>query len=188
MIITPQVVRGVGIAFMISPIMATSINAVPLEKVPMASSFLSVAQRLGGSFGIAFINTFVTNSIIKQTARMGELVGTQSRTFQYSTHEIAEAASRLVQGMSSNPRSIESILSSIFRHIHDAPSSEHFQGIIVILRMISQKASVIGFEHGFVLSGCIVLAGIPLGLMLKTGWYEPSEGRGSAMMTGGSSS
>jgi len=178
MIITPQVVRGVGIAFMISPIMATSINAVPLEKVPMASSFLSVTQRLGGSFGIAFINTFVTNSIIKQTARMGELVGTQSRTFQYSTHEIAEAASRLVQGMTSNPHSIESILSSIFRHVHDTPSSEHFQGIIVILRMISQKASVIGFEHGFVLSGCIVLAGIPIGLMLKTGWYQPSEGKG----------
>jgi DHA2 family multidrug resistance protein len=177
MIIAPQVVRGIGIAFMISPIMATSINAVPLEKVPMASSFLNVAQRIGGSFGIAFINTFVTNSIIKQTARMGELVGTQSRTFQYSTHEISEAASRLVQGVASNPRSIESILSSMFRHIHDAPSSEHFQGIIVILRMISQKASVIGFEHGFVLSAWIVLASIPLVFMLKTGWYQPSAAR-----------
>ena len=163
---------------MISPIMATSINAVPPQQVAMASSFLNVAQRIGGSFGIALINTFVTNSIIKQTARLSELVGTQSQTLHHATREISESASRIVQGMSSTPHTSESFLSSIFRHIHDVPSSDHFQGIIVLLRMISKKASVIGFEHGFVLAGIIVLCGIPLGLMLKLGWYQPDESQG----------
>ena len=173
MVILPQVIRGIGIAFMISPIMATTINAVPMHMIPMATSFVNVAQRLGGSFGIAFINTFVTNAIIRETARLGETVGTQSRTFQLASQEISETVSRLVQGVSSSPRNIESVLSSLFRHIHDTPSSEHLQGVMIILRMISQKATVIGFEHGFVISGAMVLLSIPLVLMLKTGWYHP---------------
>jgi len=103
------------------------------------------------------------------------MVSTQSRTFYLATREISESASRLVQGMTSTPHTSESFLSSIFRHIHDVPSSEHFQGVLVLLRVISQKATVIGFEHGFVLAGIIVLGGIPLALMLKTGWYQSGE-------------
>jgi hypothetical protein len=178
MIIVPQIVRGVGIAFMISPIMATSINAVPPQHVATASSFLNVAQRVGGSFGIALINTFVTNSIIKQTARLSELVNTQSATLHHAAHQIADSASRLTQGLTSTPHNSEALLSSIYRHIHDVPSPEHFRGIIVLLRMITQKASVVGFEHGFVLAGIIVLCGLPLALMLKPGWYQPDGSQG----------
>ena len=178
MIVVPQIVRGLGIALMISPIMATTINAVPPQQVPMASSFLNVAQRIGGSFGIAFINTFVTNSIVKQTTRLSELVGTQSQTMHHATGEIAESVSRLILGLSSTPHTSETFLFSIFRHIHDMPSSDHFRGIIVLLRIISHKASVIGFEHGFVLSGIIVLCGLPLCLMLKMGWYQSDESQG----------
>jgi hypothetical protein len=120
----------------------------------------------------------VTNSIIKQTARLGEQVSTQSPTLHHATHQIADSASRLIQGVSSTPHTSEAFLSAIFRHIHDVPSPDHFRGIIVLLRMISEKASVVGFERGFVMAGIIVLLSLPLGLMLKPGWYQPSGSQG----------
>ena len=40
----------------------------------MASSFLNVFQNVGGSLGIALLNTFVTNSIHVHAVRIGETI------------------------------------------------------------------------------------------------------------------
>jgi len=148
---------------------------VPTEKVATASSFLNVVQRVGGSFGIALLNAFVTNYISRHTIRISELISTQSATFHHATQQIAEIISQSAQGASSSPHMREAILSSILRHIHDAPASEHLQSIFVSLRIIIQKASVLGFNNGFVMAGLIVLGGIPLCLMIKSGWYEGAQ-------------
>ena len=75
MIIGPQLIRGLGLAFMMSPLMTAAINAVPQAQVATASSFLNVSQRVGGSFGIAILNTFVTDQIRFHSVRLGEMVG-----------------------------------------------------------------------------------------------------------------
>ena len=52
---------------MIEPNMATMLVyiltdlAVPRAELAMASSFVNVSQNVGGSLGIALLNTFVTN-------------------------------------------------------------------------------------------------------------------------------
>ncbi len=146
MIIGPQLIRGVGLALMMAPLMTTAINAVPRDKVATASSFLNVAQRVGGSFGIAMLNTFVTDSVLRHSVHIGTALAPQSQRFQhFSGHTTAALAMQTHQSLAS--------LSSL--------------GSMIADRIISINATVLGFENGFVIGGFIVIAGIPLALMLK---------------------
>ncbi len=143
-ILGPQIIRGVGLALMMAPLMATAINSVPRSQVATASSFLNVAQRFGGSFGIAILNTLVTNSIHSHSIRIAEKVTPQSPNFLRLFHEI-----------SSIPHYLNSSLSATS------------QTQLYSLKTISLKASVLGFDNGFFIGGIVILASVPLCLMLK---------------------
>lgn len=54
-IVIPMVIRGIGLAFLFSPISAAIINSVPNEKSATASSFYSLFMQVGGSIGISII-------------------------------------------------------------------------------------------------------------------------------------
>jgi len=174
MIIGWQVVRGVGLALMMAPLITVAINSVPPNKVAEASSFLNVGQRVGGSFGIALLNTYVTNSIIGHSARLGELMGMRSEVFHYFTLHVSQALSRHMQGMPSTDSAREVMTSMVLRHAPGLPAGEYGQGLLLSLNAIFHRASVMGFDNGFVLAGLIVLAGVPLCLLLKPGWYQES--------------
>ncbi|MEJ2657862.1 MAG: DHA2 family efflux MFS transporter permease subunit [Desulfobacterales bacterium] len=144
-IIGPQIIRGVGMALMMAPLMRTAINSVPRHQVATASSFLNVAQRLGGSFGIAILNTFVTDSVRKHAIRIAEHAAPQSSHFVATVHQIAT-----------------------FPHYLNNNLSAAAQGQLLYVKTILHKANVLGFDNGFFLGGIIVLSSIPLCLMLKS--------------------
>ena len=67
-----RLIRGVGLALMMAPLLAAALNSVPRHEMPMATSFLNVSQNVGGSLGIALLNNYVTNSIHTHAVRLGE--------------------------------------------------------------------------------------------------------------------
>ncbi len=142
-IIGPQLIRGVGMAFMMAPLLTAALNAVPEERVAMASSYLSVAQRVGASFGIALLNTYVTNSAHIHAVRMGELLPAQSNAF----YRLSLKSSSL-----------------IFRGAHGILPSK---GLLLSTHTILHHAQVLGFDNGFVFAGMFLFAAIPLALLLK---------------------
>jgi EmrB/QacA subfamily drug resistance transporter len=145
MIIMPQVVRAIGLGLMMAPLITTAINSVPKNQIATASSFLNIAQSVGGAFGIAILNTFVTRLIHLHAVRIGELTGTLPELYTRLSQNPASAISQNTAGLSTGSS----------------------QTLSSISRLISIKASVLGFENGFVIAGLIVLASIPLSLMLK---------------------
>jgi len=176
MIIVPQLVRGVGIALMMAPLSTAAINAIPPEKIPMGSSFLNVIQRIGGSFGIALLNTHVTNAIFKHTMNISESIGTQSAAFQRQAMEIGEAVARYGQGLASADRSGDLMMPMVLRHLHNSLSMDNIMGMLLSFSSISRKASVMGFDDGFLLGGFIILAALPICFFLKPGYpTEPSQ-------------
>jgi len=60
-IIYPQFFRGAGIALMLTPVATAAMNAVAPRQAGIASGLLNVAQRAGGSLGIALLSTVLTN-------------------------------------------------------------------------------------------------------------------------------
>jgi len=144
-IIVPQLIRGAGLALLMAPLLTAALNAVPKHQVATASSFLNVAQRVGGSFGIAVLNSYVTNVAFKHAVRMGEQVGPQSVEFG----RLAARASHLA-----------------FPDSHGVLLTGPAKGMVVASQIVHNKAMVLAFDNAFVLAGFIVLAGLPLSLML----------------------
>jgi EmrB/QacA subfamily drug resistance transporter len=144
MIVGPQLIRGVGLALMMAPLMTAAINAVPREQVATASSFLNVAQRVGGSFGIALLNTFVTNSVHVHAVRLGSLVGNSPESLRQWAEVGLNESHMKVQGL---------FMSAEMRAIASAAET------------VLDRANVMGFENGFFLAGCIILLSLPLCLL-----------------------
>jgi EmrB/QacA subfamily drug resistance transporter len=167
MIIGPQMIRAAGFAFMMAPLMTAAINAVPLAKVAMASSFLNVVQQVSGSFGIALVNNNVTNAIREHSMRIGELIDMRSDAFHHFLEQVSRAVSWYAQGMPVTDSGREELLSAFIRHAPGFLSDESAQGLMLSSLAIFRRATVLGFENGFVFCGMIVLAGLPLCMMLK---------------------
>lgn len=146
-IVVPQLFRGAGLALMMAPLLTLAINSVPRTQVATASSFLNVAQRVGGSFGIALLNTFVTDSIHWHAVRMGEQMGSHSIAFA----RLAERAAGLT-----------------LRAAHGDALTASSESLLVAAQIVQKRASVLGFDNGFALAGIVMLAGIPLAMMLKS--------------------
>lgn len=145
-ILIPLIIRGVGLAFMMAPLLTAALNAVPKHKVATASSLLNVSRSVGGSFGIALLNTYVTNAIHRHGVRIGELIGEQSDAYARFTRHVAAVD---------------------FAGLRGALPTERFKALALSGQAIMHRAQVLGFQNGFVIAGLIVLAGIPLCLLLK---------------------
>jgi DHA2 family multidrug resistance protein len=147
MLVLPQLGRGAGLALMMAPLMAAALNAVPPRELPMASSFLNVFQNVGGSLGIALLNTYVTNAIHRHAVRLGEAFPVASPRFDV---RLGLRATGL-----------------IFHHEAGLVANPQNKVVFAASEAIGRRAQVLGFENGFVLAGAILLAGIPLCLLLK---------------------
>lgn len=148
-IIGPQLVRGVGLALLMSPLMTAALNSVPNEVVPTASSFMNVASRVGGSFGIAILNTYVSHSAKVHMVRLGALMPMASHRFHRSAQWIAE-------------------------HL----GAGQGRATMLLAKAMAFNAQVLSFDNGFVVAGLILIVlGAPLGLLLTpTGGDEGASG------------
>jgi DHA2 family multidrug resistance protein len=155
MLVLPQLGRGIGLALMMAPLMAASLNAVPRLELPMASSFLNVFQNIGGALGIALLNTFVTNSIHIHAVRLGEVFPVEGQRFEVRLGLRA--------------------LSLTFHHEAGLVANPENKIVFAASEGIARRAMVLGFENGFVLAGFILLAGIPLCLLLNPAAHHLKE-------------
>jgi DHA2 family multidrug resistance protein len=155
MLVLPQIGRGAGLALMMAPLMAASLNSVPRRELPMASSFLNVFQNVGGSLGIALLNTFVTNSIHRHAVRLGEGFPMQSSGF------VVRLGYR--------------VMPVVFRHEPGLVANPQNRVVFAAAQGIARRAQVLGFENGFVLAGLILLGAIPLCLLLKPSAHHLQE-------------
>lgn len=153
-ILIPQMLRGLGLSFLMAPLMAVAINAVPTHMVPTASSFLSIAMSLGGSFGISMLNTSITNSVANYAARLSEQTGVNSEMFSLLSLHLSRALGRYSGAL--------------------PEGGEQYIGMALPLREVFFRAQVLGFQDAFVLSGLILMMVIPLCLMLKPGQFHES--------------
>ena len=155
MLVLPQIGRGAGLALMMAPLMAAALNAVPRRELPMASSFLNVFQNVGGSLGIALLNTFVTNSIHLHAVRLGEVFPVQGPRFEVRLGLRAMALT--------------------FHHEAAMVANPEGKVVFAASQGIARRAEVLGFENGFVLAGIILLAAIPLCLLLQPAAHHLKE-------------
>ena len=134
-IIFPTIVRGLGISFLIAPLIATTLNAVPKNKAGMASSMMSICQQIGGSLGIAFLATVLTNRIHHHMDSIGSAINVHSPFFRETARGFMQRA-------------------------HDL-GHEHTSSILIakasIMKVEIQRASEHAFQDAFLVGAFIVL-------------------------------
>jgi MFS family permease len=55
----PLILRGAGLALLTVPLIAPTVSGLPLKDIAQGSALNNMMRRLGGSFGITLVNTFL---------------------------------------------------------------------------------------------------------------------------------
>lgn len=145
-IIVPQIVRGIGLSLMMAPLQTVALNSVPRPVVATASSFLAVAQRVGGAFGIAVLNTYVTDSAQRHAVRLGSLLPHESLRFAHATAGAGHLTVHHALGASLPPGA---------------------GGAFLAAQTMGHRATVLAFQNGFIFAGLITIAGVALCLYVR---------------------
>jgi EmrB/QacA subfamily drug resistance transporter len=137
-LIKPTLIRGVGLAFLMAPIMAAALNAVPHHKAGMASSMVNIIMQVSGSIGIASLATVLSNRIHFHLNVVGAAAKMGTPAFMETFRRVSEHA-----------------------HAMGYPyaQSKQIAGIL-IFRKISQSAIVMSFQDAFIVGAIIVLVAL----------------------------
>jgi hypothetical protein len=63
-VIAPTLIRGIGIALLITPLMVTALNSITKQQVGMASSMMNLIQQVAGSVGIGFLGSILDHRMV----------------------------------------------------------------------------------------------------------------------------
>lgn len=146
-IIWVTILRGIGFGFLMAPINAVAMNAVPPEKVKMASSTLSIAQQIGGSVGITLLTTTLDHRRVFHLNAIGSDLDLKSALCAKTAGQLALWAQKLG---------------------HSAQEAKAFAGALISQRA-SQQAQINAFQDAFLLCGTIVAAA------LVVSWWLPKS-------------
>ena len=145
-IIAPQIVRAVGLSLMMAPLQTAALNAVPRADVATASSFLAVSQRVGGAFGIAILNTYVTNAAHRHAVTLGAALAPESLRFAHGT---------------------DGALHMTVYHAVGVSLSTASESVVLAAQTVMHRSTVLAYQDGFVFAGLLTAVGIPLCLLVE---------------------
>jgi len=150
------IIRGFGLGFLFTPINNIIFAALRGPEIAQGSSFINLFRQLGGSFGIAVLNTY----IVKQT----------------QVHR-ANLVSNLTSGASDFLERQHTVAGNLIAHgISSSVANAASYGVID--HTVQAQASVMAFNDGFLLLGMSFLFTAPAILLLRPAKGKPPAGRG----------
>jgi EmrB/QacA subfamily drug resistance transporter len=143
-LLAPQLIRGVAIALLITPVMVTALNCVPKYQAGMASAMMNLIQQVSGSVGIGILGAVLSHRTV---FHQGQAASAWSPLGPASQQALARVAERL--------------------HSLGLSHSDSLKGAsVVVAKHIFQMTSVAGFEDAFLVGAVIVLSAILPALFL----------------------
>lgn len=151
------IIRGFGLGFLFTPINQVVFAALRGPEIAQGSSFVNLARQLGGSFGIAVLNTYIQK--MKQFHR-------------------TDLVSHLSSG---DPQFLErqaSITAGVVAHGYSVPTAK-IAALEFIDRSVQAQSSVMSFNDAFLLLGIAFLVAAPAILVIRV-QKGPSGGAANA--------
>ena len=139
------IVRGIGLGFLFTPLNQVAFAALKGPEIQQGSGLISLMRQLGGSFGIAFLGTYLTNMTRFHNQRLLE---------------------NLTPG---NPLLLERQQMIIANLIANGYSQAQAQGasLGLIARGVGQQASTLAYENAFIVIMLSFAVAAPTILLLK---------------------
>jgi len=136
---------GFGIGCLFIPLTLTAFAGLRGPQIATGSSLLNLGRQIGGSVGIAFLNTWVTNAA--ETARAAIVAHVYSGQTLFTDRQDSLARAFIGQG---------------YGHA-DAQAA----ALRVIDGAVQTQATVIAYETAFLVSGAVFVLALPLVLLKK---------------------
>lgn len=152
----PQLIRGLGFGFIFVPAASLTLAGLKGKDIGQASGLSNMLQLLGGSVGIAFINTYVTRRIAVHHA---DLMSNVSLYNPASNERLSNLTTQfMAQGRS------EAIARQMAMSMTDIS--------------LNTQSAVVGYSEGFMMIGIICAVILPLVFLakIKKGEGLPVEG------------
>lgn len=147
---------GFGIGCLFIPLTLTAFAGLQGPQIATGSSLLNLGRQIGGSVGIAFLNTWVTNATV--TARAAIVAHTTTGQPQFTNRQ--------------------EMLTQAFAGHGYGPTDAHALALRVMDGAVQTQASVIAFETAFLVSGAVFVLALPLVFFLRKGDASKAAGAG----------
>jgi DHA2 family multidrug resistance protein len=146
----PFVLRGVGMGFMMSPIISLAVAGLRGKDLAQAVGLANMIRQLGGAVGIAFINLYIThqNALIK-----GSMLGYVSEFSNVSAERISAFTQNFLS-LGYSQGDAESLANRMMDNI------------------IFKQQAIASYDKGFFMVGISILIGIPVVLLIR---YKKAE-------------
>ncbi len=149
LIISSQVVRGIGIGLLNAPVMSAALNSVKMEQIPDASGLIPVTIQIGASFGIAYIGSELA---VREAYHLNQF----SRDIGYNTPIYHKFTGLVNSGLVKSAP-------SYFRPGTTFPSHSSS----MISSIVEGLSTVSSFGDIFYILGYLMLAGAVVSIFLK---------------------
>ena len=146
----PFVLRGIGLAFMMSPILSLAVAGLRGKDMAQAIGLANMIRQLGGAVGIALINVFLVN---KNAEVRGSMLGYVTDYNNASTDRIAG----LAQNFMSKGYSAEDAQTLAYKTMDG---------------MVFKQQALVSYDQGFFVVGILILFCIPIVLFIR---YKKQE-------------
>jgi DHA2 family multidrug resistance protein len=146
----PFILRGVGVAFMMMPILGLAVAGLKGKDLAQATGLSNMLRQLGGAVGIALINIYLDRSSTDVRSNMlanvsnfndatAERLGAFTQMFSqagYSTDDAAQAANTMLNGL------------------------------------LTKQQMIVTYNNGFMMLGASILLCIPIIMLIR---YKKGE-------------
>jgi len=141
----PFILRGVGAAFMMMPILTLAVAGLKGKDLAQATGLSNMLRQLGGAIGVALINIYLDH----QSAEIkSNIIGNVSEYSSMTTERTAGFAQTFFSaGYSSD----------------DAAQTAN----LMVDGLVGKQQMLIGYDHGFMTMGLAVLFCIPVILLIR---------------------
>jgi DHA2 family multidrug resistance protein len=140
------IIRGFGLGLLFTPINLAAFSSLKGAEIAQGASLLNLCRQLGGSFGIAYLGTHITN----QTALHLNIL---------STH--------LYVGNPAFDRRLEVLQQSLMQRGYDAINA-HQAALSIIQRTAHMQAQVMSYNDAFLFIGLTVAIVSPCVFLLRS--------------------
>ena len=150
------IVRGLGLGFLFAPINFVVFAALKGPEIQQASGLINLARQLGGSFGIAYLNTYISNQEAYHRANLVAHLDAGNALFM----------SRMA-GATAN-----------FTSAGFSPTDAHLAALHSLDRTVMTSAATMSYNDAFLLLGLTFVAATPALLLLGRTKKPPPGGGG----------
>ena len=150
------IIRGLGLGFLFAPINFIVFAALKGPEIAQASGLINLARQLGGSFGIAVLNTYISNQEAYHRANIVSYMNAGNPAFLSREQSIANN----------------------FVHNGYSQDAGHTASLHALDNLVQSQAATMSYNDAFLLLGVTFVIAIPAIFLLGRAKKPPSASAG----------